>query len=38
MKREEVECCEELLVHDQKVQEVLKEMPSEETLNVVADF
>ena len=26
MKREEVECCEELLVHDQKVQEVLKEI------------
>lgn len=38
MKREEVECCEELLVHDQKVQEVLKEMPSEETLKELADF
>ena len=38
MKREEVECCEELLVHDQKLQEVLKEMPSEETLKELADF
>ena len=38
MKREEVVCCEELLVHDQKVQEVLKEMPSEETLKELADF
>lgn len=38
MKREEVECCEELFVHDQKVQEVLKEMPSEETLKELADF
>lgn len=38
MKREEVECCEELLVHDQKVQEVLKEMPSGETLKELADF
>ena len=38
MKREEVECCEELFVHDQKVREVLKEMPAEETLKELADF
>ena len=38
MKREEVECCEELFVHDQKVREVLKEMPAEETLYVLEEY
>lgn len=38
MKREEAECCEEIVVHDQKVREVLQEMPGDEVLKELADF
>lgn len=38
MNREEAECCEEIVVHDKTVREVLQEMPEDETLKELADF
>lgn len=38
MEKKEVECCEELVVHDQIVQAVLKELPSQERIQQLADF
>lgn len=38
MMKKEVECCEELVVHDQVVQAVLKELPSQERIQQLADF
>ncbi len=38
MKKLEVECCEEVYVHDGKVKEVLIEIPEEELIKELADF
>lgn len=38
MKKTEVECCDVIYVHDDKVKEVLKELPPEETIKELADF
>ena len=38
MKKTEVECCEVICVHDDKIKEVLKELPPEEIIKELADF
>lgn len=38
MRKVEVECCEEVCVHDGKIQEVLTEIPEEKLIKELADF
>ncbi len=38
MRKAEVECCEEVCVHGEKIKEVLTEIPEEELVKELADF